>query len=147
MNFHQILSGQICHPIEGNTELEAMDWLSYRDLQGVKSVNGKVTTDFMSPIMDFDDTFFLQIPSREDWECIKVLYAESIEIFTDGSKMEIGTGAGFYCNSLQTEQSFRLPNECSIFQAEIYAIQKALEHINNIQTPSRGLTKFLVRQL
>ena len=83
--------------------------------------------------MDFDHTFSIKISSREDWECNRVQNTQDIEIFTDGSKMETGTGAGIYCHSLQIEQSFRLPNDCSIFQAEIFAIHKALEHINNTQ--------------
>lgn len=111
-----------------------------------KSVSYKATTDYTSPQTIFDDTFSIEIPSRQDWECNSVVNTQHITIYTDGSKTEKGTGAGFYCESLQTEKSFRLPNDCSIFQAELFAIQKALEHINFRHIPNSRITVFVDSQ-
>ncbi|XP_065357818.1 uncharacterized protein LOC135951979 [Calliphora vicina] len=48
--------------------------------------------------------------------------------------MDSGTGAGVYLVDQDIKRSYRLSNECSVFQAEIFAIWKATEligtHIN-----------------
>jgi ribonuclease HI len=61
-------------------------------------------------------------------------------IFTDGSKSEAGVGAG-YCYVLNDlvlkEAKFKLANYCSVFQADLFAIQCALKYINkNINNKS-----------
>ena len=40
-----------------------------------------------------------------------------------------GTGAGVFCRELGLELKFRLNNDCSMFQAEIFAILKAIKAI------------------
>ena len=55
-----------------------------------------------------------------------------ITIFTDGSKIDDSVGASFvvYENDIETDHfMFRLPSYCSIFQAELYAIHKAIDSI------------------
>ncbi|KAH8310031.1 hypothetical protein KR044_002043, partial [Drosophila immigrans] len=44
---------------------------------------------------------------------------------TDGSKTIEGTGSGVFSEDLATKLSFRLPDWCSVFQAEIYAVWQA----------------------
>ena len=41
-----------------------------------------------------------------------------IPIFTDGSKLSGGTGAGVLCRGLGLELHFRLKDACSVFQEE-----------------------------
>ncbi|KAH8283245.1 hypothetical protein KR054_003546, partial [Drosophila jambulina] len=50
-----------------------------------------------------------------------------LKIYTDGSKMEGGVGAGIYCTDPEMRLSYKLPSQCSIFQAEVFAIGKAAE--------------------
>ena len=55
---------------------------------------------------------------------------ETIQIYTDGSRNELGVGAGvamFAGNELFTTLKYRLDNRCSNNQAEQLAIAKALE--------------------
>ncbi|XP_017465837.1 PREDICTED: uncharacterized protein LOC108358852 [Rhagoletis zephyria] len=52
-------------------------------------------------------------------------------IYTDGSKMADGVGAGVYCAELDLRQPFKLPEYCSIFQAEVFAVGKAAEIASN----------------
>ena len=52
-------------------------------------------------------------------------------IFTDGSKMESGVGAAVYCANPTISEAYKLPNHCSIFQAEVFAIGKAAEAAQN----------------
>lgn len=85
----------------------------------------EAATDYMTPILDFRTRIPILYPTRESWESGCVSGSLGITIYTDGSKMENGTGAGLYSEALQKRESFRLPNTCSVFQAEIYAIEKA----------------------
>lgn len=41
-----------------------------------------------------------------------------------------GVGAGIYCVELDLRQSFMLPEYCSTFEAEVFAIRKAAEVAN-----------------
>ena len=52
--------------------------------------------------------FSIRIPSREEWNKGRVPFENELAIFTDGSKMIAGTGAGVYCESRNTFRSFRL---------------------------------------
>lgn len=83
------------------------------------------TTDYIKPVTNFQRTFRIRIPSREDWTAGSVIQGNAISVFTDGSKMEMGTGSGVYSEDLDIRVSMRLPDECSVFQAEIYAIDTA----------------------
>lgn len=59
-------------------------------------------------------------------------------VYTDGSKIRQRTGAGVYIVYNDTpihSHSYRLPNDASVFQAEILAIQQAaltLQHMGNV---------------
>ena len=54
-------------------------------------------------------------------------YPDHEPYYTDGSKMESRTGAGIHSASLS--RGFRLPNDYSVFDAELFAIFAAIEHI------------------
>ncbi|KAH8342556.1 hypothetical protein KR059_004787 [Drosophila kikkawai] len=54
-------------------------------------------------------------------------HAQFLNIYTDGSKMDGGVGAGIYCSDPEMRLSYKLPSHCSIFQAEVFAIRKAAE--------------------
>jgi hypothetical protein len=65
---------------------------------------------------------------EEDFNKIK---RHKTEIYTDGSKIDNKTSAAFlvYGNQLKWEkisQQYRLDDNCSVFQAELIAIEKAL---------------------
>lgn len=96
-------------------------------------------TDYMKPQYDFRKPFSVIIPNREDWK-----HPENIirgtPIFTDGSKMDKGTGAGVFSEALQISESYKLTSECSIFQAEIYAIMKAALTAQEIQMSATEIT-------
>ena len=49
------------------------------------------------------------------------------QVFTDGSEQRYGVGAGVYISQLGVNMCFKLPKECSILQAEIMAILKAVK--------------------
>ena len=59
--------------------------------------------------------------------------AANLHIFTDGSKSALGVGGGYVIysqRSIIVNNSFRLHDLCSVFQAELLAIQLALLYLN-----------------
>ena len=81
----------------------------------------------------------LTLVNKKDFnpEYIKLVYEEhinfyhrdSINIYTDGSKMGNGVGCAYFTQ--YTEQSFKLDINSSIFTAELYAILKVVQMIEN----------------
>jgi len=60
----------------------------------------------------------------DDWKTGRD-QTQHLNIYTDGSKMEGIVGAGLYCTDPEIKLSYKLPSDCSIFQAEIFAIRKS----------------------
>lgn len=90
--------------------------------------------------IDFSKSYSVKIPSRKDWREAKPIQNFETVIFTDGSKTNNGCGAGYLINndllySKELKQCYRLPNESSVFQCEIFAIKEAckfiLSHMEN----------------
>jgi len=50
---------------------------------------------------------------------------DAICLHTDGSKLEGHVGGGVYSEKLDIRKSFRLPDHCIVFQAEVHAIKEA----------------------
>jgi hypothetical protein len=58
-----------------------------------------------------------------------------VNVYTDGSKLEGKTGAGFVIYKRREvigEDAIRLPDKCTVFQAEIVAVQKAGNGLLNL---------------
>ena len=87
--------------------------------------------DCISPVIQLQKDFQTIYPTREDWKNPTNFLGEAICIFTDGSKINESAGAGVYSEELNIKQSLRLPDHCSVFQAEIYAILTALNELKN----------------
>ena len=63
-------------------------------------------------------------------EHIDEAHADSMQVFTDGSKNQNGTGCAYVLNN--EENSFKLKKHSSIFTAELYSIFKVLQCIENV---------------
>ena len=61
-------------------------------------------------------------PSREDWGSGPNIPNRHLSIYTDGSKLDLRVGCGIYSKDLNLSISYRLPDQCSVFQAEVKAI-------------------------
>lgn len=83
------------------------------------------TTDYCSPSLTFDNLFDVRFPRRIEWDKGEPLIGFDTRVFTDGSKMECGTGAGVFSEEASINLSFKLPDKCSVFQAEVLAIKEA----------------------
>ena len=76
--------------------------------------------------MVFRKSFPVYIPSRSSWEEEIPLEDDAVHFNTDGSKTDHGVGSGIYSEQLNLSLSYRLPIQCSVFQAEVMAIKEAL---------------------
>lgn len=80
-------------------------------------------SDKMLPRYSFQNRFEIIIPTRQEWESGNVLrQLGNTTCYTDGSKMETGTGAGVYSGQLSLERTHSLGNYCSVFLSEVYAV-------------------------
>ena len=86
-------------------------------------------SDYTVPDLNFKKGFTVRFPPRAEWSKGKVIGRYDIEIYTDGSKMNCGVGAGFHSEPLNLSQSIRLPDYASVFQAELLAIREACKSL------------------
>ncbi|XP_075167884.1 uncharacterized protein LOC142240049 [Haematobia irritans] len=114
------------------TRLKGLDSLvstSCRHTELIPYAGRHIRTDHMAPWHMFESDLDSIIPSVEDWDVNRIHFG-SLNIYTDGSKMTEGVGSGIYCKELGLKESFKLDEQCSIFQAEIFATAKAAELIS-----------------
>ena len=86
-------------------------------------------TDHLIPSLSFDKGYEISFPSRKDWVRGGPINIQGTSIYTDGSKMSSGVGAGIYSEKLRLSKSIRLPNTASVFQAEVLAIKEACKRV------------------
>lgn len=103
------------------------------------------SSDYTVPYNMTRGKWTVVVPSLNDWAVGKVKFSK-LNIFTDGSKMTEGTGCGVFCNELELEKSYRLRNDCSIFQAEVYAIAMAARLISEFRICSSDISFFVDSQ-
>ncbi|XP_070075512.1 uncharacterized protein [Drosophila takahashii] len=85
----------------------------------------KNKTDYMTAEIRFGNGFTTTFPTREDWENDRVTGQDEVSLYTDGSKMDCGVGAGIFAESWGIESKFHLPESATVFQAEVLAILEA----------------------
>ena len=85
-----------------------------------------VKVDYIIPTVSFEKNFRTSCPSREYWKNGSVPVTKAIQFFTDGSKLDGRVGAGVFCEKLDVKISVRLPDYCSVYQAEVVAIEEVL---------------------
>ncbi|XP_036322108.1 uncharacterized protein LOC118736115 [Rhagoletis pomonella] len=86
-------------------------------------------TDYCAPRLNFTKRYRISIPDRKFWSGGAPDDNGSLHLYTDGSKLDGKVGGGVFSARLGLEICFRLPNHCSVFQAEVAAIQEAVEHL------------------
>ncbi|XP_070075503.1 uncharacterized protein [Drosophila takahashii] len=64
------------------------------------------------------------------WDHLPHQIENAVNIYTDGSKLNLQTGGGVFSPELDIKVSFRLPDHCSVFQAEVMAIQEAMSYLD-----------------
>lgn len=102
-------------------------------------------TDYMTPHITWYDNIDTILPPREMWDVFERQKNE-IEVYTDGSKKENGTGSGIFSETLGIQHSARLNNSCSIFQAELFAVCEAARLISMRPIFSSNITIYIDSQ-
>ncbi|BES98449.1 Hypothetical protein NTJ_11264 [Nesidiocoris tenuis] len=62
-------------------------------------------------------------------------YKNHVQIYTDGAKNDQGVGSAFYCNTHKLGTAIRQHDITSSYNAEIIAIEMALEHVLHSHAP------------
>lgn len=84
-------------------------------------------------------TFIALFPEREVWRGnTEDLVADSVQIFTYGSKLNGAVSEDMYLELLGISRSIRLLKHCSVFQAEVSVIQAVVEDCTGHANPSCG---------
>jgi len=121
------------------------------------TTNNKFIKDLNLPAAEMDLTttrlnlkrkYGSVIPERNTQEQIlKEIHEDEITCYTDGSKTEDGTGFGFIITTKQNKTELaacfaKLPDHCSVYQAELIAINKAAEIMQTQNTRQKQITFF-----
>ena len=101
---------------------ERIDWDDVKNTAIEDSVLDMIS-DFSNHDLNIDQTFRVEIPSREEWNTGGPPMREGTVIwYTDGSKTESNVGAGVYGPTVGAEISQCMGKYCTVFQAEVHAI-------------------------
>ena len=68
-------------------------------------------------------------------------YPNHLKVYTDGSKINGKTGSGVWSTDFILKA--RLPDDCSVYSAELFAIYSALKYIERINHPTLILSDSL----
>ncbi|XP_043062752.1 uncharacterized protein LOC122319487 [Drosophila yakuba] len=99
-------------------------------------------TDYSTPTEYIQTPFNIIIPERDDWNSRTPGPQNAICFYTGGSKLQNRVGGGLYFEQLGLRISFRLPDNCSVFQAEVAAIREALKHLKALKPESSHVSIF-----
>jgi len=87
-------------------------------------------TDYVPPTVNFERRYKIFIPTRTDWDNLPHQFENAVNIYTDGSMLNSQTGGRVFSSELDIKVWFHLPDHCSVFQAEVMAIQEAMSHLD-----------------
>lgn len=96
-------------------------------------------TNKCNPEYYFDKNYNVTIPHRTEWQNEYLCESDSMNIFTDGSKMEEGTGIGIFATNPTINVSQPMDTYATITQAEIYAIKEACDTLNESNTSNHNI--------
>ena len=132
---------KIAHTIERRIAKKGYVLGTFLDIEGAfDNVSFKAISDAInsSPVLILDRNYHITTPNDEDTtnyrkdleKLIKESSDNTITCYTDGSRTDSGVGAGFLTttnnspHNIINHSSFKLPDFCSVFQAEVTAIKE-----------------------
>ena len=104
-----------------NVPISTMESFENEELYTIKKINV-----FYNLLKDKNSYTSMQF--QQDYNhLVNTKYHDTVQIFTDGSKIDRRCGCAFYVDTTPPIiVSKRLPSNCSVFNAEVYAIYRAL---------------------
>ena len=106
------------------------------------NIPSKAERDLSIPTMMLERNFTVTTPGTDTIEyrdslqnIIDNIPSETITCYTDGSRTDSGSGAGYIIttdnnNTTLEERSFKLPDYCTVYQTELTAIIKACKYLS-----------------
>jgi len=84
----------------------------------------------MKAVILLEDEFEWAIPGRNEWlgDNCKYPPTDGITCYTDGSKNELASGAGYYCELLRLKESFSTGSIATVHQSELFAISELCDN-------------------
>jgi ribonuclease HI len=114
--------GSIANTVEPANNLEAYD---------------KCATEW-----NFNMKYKTELPSRHEWNLSLGKADDPLIFYSDGSKTDISTGCGIYCEELNIKRSERLSNHSTVMQAETIAIKICAEEASHLNLQGRNVFIF-----
>lgn len=96
-------------------------------------------SDKCTPQYLINRRFEILIPLRTEWETETLFNPDDLVIYTDGSKMESGSGAGIFSIAPPINASMPLGKFATITQAEAYAILETCAILKSHNTQDRKI--------
>ena len=87
----------------------------------------------------FDRNYNTLISDRVDWSNNIHGRSGNLKFYTDGSKLDGKVGYELYCKELDVNLSRRLPDTCSVYQAEILANRDVAEWLRRNVVANTGV--------
>ncbi|XP_044248539.1 uncharacterized protein [Drosophila takahashii] len=84
-------------------------------------------TDYVLPTVNFEKTYKVLIPTRSEWDHLPHQIENAVNIYTDGSKLNLQTGGGVFSPELDIKVSFRLPEYYIFIFSDSQAALRALD--------------------
>ena len=103
-------------------------------------------SDYVQKEVILDQHINIHFPSREHWTTNQVIRNGELEIYTDGSKISEGTGAGVFCEELHLRKSVKMDNACTVFQAEVLAMKVAADYLLSKEIVRREISLYVDSQ-
>ena len=116
----------------------------YKEFIADLNIPKRIERDLSTPTMALNRNFDYTSPGEDIVEyrsklptIIDNIEPTTITCYTDGSKTETGNGAGFIIttdnnNTIINEVSLKLPEHCTVFQAELCAIKEACHQLRTM---------------
>ncbi|XP_055840568.1 uncharacterized protein LOC129908227 [Episyrphus balteatus] len=124
---------------------EGKNWkgghLGYKIIMNYVASN--IQTDYTLPFNDFNPVALTDFPTRELWESNRVIIADHVSVFTDGSKTDLGVGSGIFSDNPPINKSLKLPDFCSVFQAEVFAVCEAANILSALNLKNKNIDIFI----
>jgi ribonuclease HI len=98
--------------------------------------------DNCSRIWNFGKNFKIEIPERGEWDSSLKNTHEPMAWYTDGSKNDVATGCGVYCEQAGINRSERLNEHTTVMQAETTALRLCAEEIIRLNITGRKIFIF-----
>ena len=94
--------------------------------------------------LSIDQTFQVEIPVTETYQEANANYEQyEITCFTDGSKTTVGSGLAIRATpgheNLNLEKSYHHNDQCTVFQAKVYAVGKAATLLNEKKVVGKNI--------